>query len=68
MAIEFKLKDRPNHPIVKAINKYEPNIYNDECLIVYYPPSSETCGWVIEGDFLGFTTSEVISTYKRNAL
>tara|TARA_R110001632_G_scaffold199654_1_gene322184 strand:- start:282 stop:488 length:207 start_codon:yes stop_codon:yes gene_type:complete len=68
MAIQFKLKDKPNHPIVKAIMEYEPNVYKDNDLIVYYPPSSETCGWTIEGNFLGFTISEVVSTYEHNVL
>ena len=68
MAIQFKLIDKPNHPIVKAIRKYEPNTYEDNDLIVYYPPSSETCGWTIEGHFLGFTISEVLETYMRNVL
>lgn len=68
MAIEFKLKDNPNHPIVKAIRKYEPNIFNDDDLIVYYPPTSETCGWTIDGYFLGFTIDEVIMKYKRSVL
>jgi hypothetical protein len=68
MAVQFRLKDKPNHPIVKAIKKYEPDVFGDNDLIVYYPPSSETCGWTIEGYFLGFTISEVLERYKRNVL
>jgi hypothetical protein len=66
MAISFKLKENPKHPVVIAINKYEPNTFNENDLIVYYPPSSDTCGWTIDGNFLGFTISEVIETYERN--
>jgi len=34
---QFKLKDKPNHPIVKVILKYEPDTYGDDVLIVYSP-------------------------------
>jgi hypothetical protein len=66
--IQFRLKDKPNHPIVKAIKEYEPNMYSENDLIVYSPHFDSTCGWTIEGHFLGFTKTEVVETYKRNAL
>lgn len=64
MSIQFKLREKPDHPIVKAIRKYEDS-FKEEDLIVYYPPTSESCGWTIEGHFLGYTISEVIETFKN---
>ena len=58
--MQFKLKDKPNHSIVVAIKKYHPNKYDDDDLIVYSPHFDSTCGWVIEGHFLGFTKTEAI--------
>jgi len=66
MSIIFKLKDKPKHPIVMAIKKYEPDMYNENDLIIYSPHFDSTSGWTINGHFLGFTIMEVIETYKRH--
>lgn len=66
MAIEFRLCDNPNHPIVKFIRKYEMEFFNDDSLIVYYPHKSESSGWSIDGCFLGYTIKEVVEKYDKN--
>lgn len=63
----FKIKDKPNHDIVIAIKKYAQGQYGEDDLIIYSPSWCSTCGWSIEGHFLGFTKKEAIDDMKKKS-
>jgi hypothetical protein len=64
--IQFTIEEKPDHPIVKALKKYEPELWKPTDQIVYSPHFDSTCGWSIEGHFLGFTKEEAIRAISKN--
>jgi hypothetical protein len=68
MAIKFNLEDKPNHPIVRALLKHEPELWKPTDQIVYSPHFDSTCGWSIEGYFLGFTKDEAVDSISKNKM
>jgi len=63
----FKIRDRPNHPIVKALRKANGNKY-DESELVYMPRFSQDWGWLIDGYFIAYNRQGAITAIKHNKL
>jgi hypothetical protein len=50
----FYAKDKPKHPIVKALKEKYGNAF-DEGYLVYASTFSDCCGWTIDGYFINYT-------------
>lgn len=62
--ISFTVKDKPKHPIVKALREAEGNKWDDGN-IVYMPHNTEHCGWSIDGYWIGYTIKSSVERLNK---
>jgi len=61
--ISFIVKDKPKHPIVKALREAEGSNW-DNSEMVYMPYNTEYCGWCVDGFFIGYTIKSAVERLK----
>jgi hypothetical protein len=62
--ISFNVKDKPSHPLVKALKEvYKKDL--DEVFIIYASHWATDAGWTIDGFWFGFTLAEAIKNVKE---
>lgn len=62
--ISFVVKEKPDHPLVKALRESHPTRFDDG-LIIYASHWATDAGWTWDGFWIGFTLKEAIKTIKE---